>query len=917
VKLAVVIGVYDERETIAELTRRLISVLDGMKDWRWELIYVIEGVDGTREIAEQLAAGRPEIRVLYREQPSGLGAAFRLGFAAVSADADLVVTMDADLNHQPEEIPRLVETALRRQADIVVGSRFIAGGRAEGTPLWKAALSRTLNAVMRAVFGLVVRDKTSGFRVYRSAVIRELHYRGDNFAFLPEILIGAHRAGLKVSEEPIRFIYREQGHSKMDFWSTTWSYLSLFGGEEYTAAAPKAAADRRIGWVPTLAALAVVAAFLLSLEMAHPYYFLQDDNRDMLLPFYALAARTLAAGDVAQYNFFQALGTPLLATGQAGVLNPAVYLAVAGSRVLFGHVFAAIDLLVAAYFLAGAAGMLFLARHLGLSRAGGIFAALSWPLLPATVYLAVSWIVVAPLVGLLPWIVAVTLRLVRGGGVGSALGLAAAHALLFLAGYPPWTAYTVVAQLLLLAVLLPGAARPVRALGWLALSAVLAGLWSLPLLAPLVHQTSVSWARSTPLSYARFAGEALRPVALVNGLLWPFGRLFTPSVAHYYSEVGAPASMTHLGFPALALAVTAFVGIWRRRAGERRGPLVACALGAAVMMAWVLGWLSPVIYPMAVFNRFRWPVRVLLFFVFYAILLAGFGLDRARSATRRWLPASLIVFQVLNLWLANLLHHYRGFVAHTDPVPLIEPWRDRLAGARIVSLGHYALGGRLDTVRSVGFNYPSLWGLFHMGGYDTLTTRASYDATRSFSHMSSFADRPELLDIDFLRSWCVRWYVASPGAFRAYSQWLASHGVKLVECDGDRCLFEDASAPPLAAWADSGRGDGLRLRVEGGELAVSAQRDSPGDVVLGFLDHPFLHATVDGSAAQMRRLPAGQIVVGLPAGDHELRLRYDDPLFRLGCRGAAAGVVLAALVTLFEMRAARKRRLAQAAGPAT
>ena len=125
------------------------------------------------------------------------------------------------------------------------------------------------------------------------------------------------------------------------------------------------AADRGIGWIATLAALAVVAAFLFSLELAHPYYFLQDDNRDMTLPFYALAARTLAAGDVAQYNFFQALGTPLLATGQAGVLNPAVYLAIAGSRVLFGHVFAAIDLLVAAYFVAGAAGMLFLASGLG------------------------------------------------------------------------------------------------------------------------------------------------------------------------------------------------------------------------------------------------------------------------------------------------------------------------------------------------------------------------------------------------------------------------------------------------------------------------------------------------------------------------------------------------------------------------
>ena len=225
--LSVVISAFDERDTIAELTRRLGATLDAMPDWRWELIYVVEGRDGTREIVERLAAERAEIRLLHHPERSGLGASFRRGFAAVAPDAAYVVTMDADLNHQPEEIPRLLETALRLDSDVLVGSRFVNGGRSDGTPLWKLALSRTLGVVMRGRFGVPIHDKSSGFRVYRAAVLERLPYRGADFAFLPEMLVMAWRQGMRVAEAPIHFMYRRRGRSKMGLWSTAWSYAAL------------------------------------------------------------------------------------------------------------------------------------------------------------------------------------------------------------------------------------------------------------------------------------------------------------------------------------------------------------------------------------------------------------------------------------------------------------------------------------------------------------------------------------------------------------------------------------------------------------------------------------------------------------------------------------------------------------------
>src|ERR1700688_3773236 len=195
-KLSVVIAAYDERH-------------------------------GTREALVRLSREIAGLRVLYQEQRAGCGAAFRRGFAAVSEDADYVVTLDADLNHQPEEIPRLVATAAGLGADVLVGSRQVVGSRVQGAPLWKRTLSHGLNLLMGRLFGLGVRDKTSGFRVYRAEVLRRLRFDENEFAFLPELLLRAAAAGYRLAEAPINFRYRVLGRSKMAFWATSFSYLSL------------------------------------------------------------------------------------------------------------------------------------------------------------------------------------------------------------------------------------------------------------------------------------------------------------------------------------------------------------------------------------------------------------------------------------------------------------------------------------------------------------------------------------------------------------------------------------------------------------------------------------------------------------------------------------------------------------------
>jgi dolichol-phosphate mannosyltransferase len=227
-KLSVVIAAYDERENVEELARRLDRTLRALPGVDSEMIFVVEGRDGTREILEGLDAEIGRIRVLYSEKPGGLGRAFRRGFAAISPDTDFVVTMDADLNHQPEELPRLLDERERVDADLLIGSRFVAGSQSQGIPLWKRAVSGLMNKIIGSLFDVEALDKSSGFRIYRAAALRRLtDYRNDDFAFLPEMLIRGTVLGMRIAEAPIHFTFRTRGVSKMSILQTTRSYLAL------------------------------------------------------------------------------------------------------------------------------------------------------------------------------------------------------------------------------------------------------------------------------------------------------------------------------------------------------------------------------------------------------------------------------------------------------------------------------------------------------------------------------------------------------------------------------------------------------------------------------------------------------------------------------------------------------------------
>ena len=174
--------------------------------------------DGTGEVADALArehAGR--IEVVHRTERRGLGRSYIDGIRkAIREPVDVVCQMDADLSHDPASLPDLVAAIDR--ADVVIGSRYIPGGRILNWPLRRRVLSRFANAYIRIVTRLGAHDCTSGYRCWRRETLAALpldRFISDGYSFLVEMLYVASRRGCRIGEVPITFVERRQGESKL------------------------------------------------------------------------------------------------------------------------------------------------------------------------------------------------------------------------------------------------------------------------------------------------------------------------------------------------------------------------------------------------------------------------------------------------------------------------------------------------------------------------------------------------------------------------------------------------------------------------------------------------------------------------------------------------------------------------------
>jgi dolichol-phosphate mannosyltransferase len=221
----IVMPTYNERQNLEIMANRIRSSTPDV-----DLLVVDDNSpDGTGDLADKLVETDSHVHVLHRTEKAGLGRAYIAGFNwALERDYGLIIEMDADGSHRPEDLPRLLDAAVKGEgaaggagrpgADLVIGSRYVPGGSVVNWPKHRELLSKGANIYVKVMLGTSVKDATGGYRVYRASTLRKIdlnNVESAGYSFQVDLTLRVLQAGLKITEVPITFVERELGASKM------------------------------------------------------------------------------------------------------------------------------------------------------------------------------------------------------------------------------------------------------------------------------------------------------------------------------------------------------------------------------------------------------------------------------------------------------------------------------------------------------------------------------------------------------------------------------------------------------------------------------------------------------------------------------------------------------------------------------
>ena len=229
-----ILPLYNEAGNVDPLLQRLSAVRE-RSDLDLDVLAVDDGSrDDTLARLSAAASTHGFVRVVRHATNRGMAAALRTGISTALAQRrlsyDALAFMDADLTHAPEDLPRLLGPIADDRADLVLGSRYVAGGHMQGVPWMRQMISIVGNGVVRRALRVPVADLTSGFRAVRTDVFRGVTLEEEGFGIQLEATLKVHRAGFRVAEVPITLGVRTSGYSKMAYTRSFWlGYLRLIG----------------------------------------------------------------------------------------------------------------------------------------------------------------------------------------------------------------------------------------------------------------------------------------------------------------------------------------------------------------------------------------------------------------------------------------------------------------------------------------------------------------------------------------------------------------------------------------------------------------------------------------------------------------------------------------------------------------
>lgn len=682
-------------------------------------------------------------------------------------------------------------------------------------------------------------------------------------------------------------------------------------------------------WYPLCLAVLLLFAIVL-IEYRYPYFFLQDDNRSYYLPYFIHNYESFINGEVALYNFHQFLGMPLFAIGQTAVLYPIIYLSIFFSNLIFGHYFAAVEIIVIIHLIIGSIGLYRFVRFLDVDRKAAFFGGLTYSLSSFIIYTSNSWIIVSTAAAYFPWMLLFSLRLYKTPSLKTTFYAIAVRLTLFLFGHIQYFVYSVIfefitAILFIIYDSLPGEKRSniFKFLKNYIIVYFCVFILALPLLLPMWHLMTISAYRNKPLEFVEFLCRYFHIWALFRSLISPFTKIDEFS-NEWLINLG---HLFHIGYITLFILTIGIIKKLTEKSKEVKIALKYVTVFAIPMLLSFLWSTCPIFniffYIIPVLNRFRWPFKIALYLDFYLIVIATLFLSHfiAQTVTKKTMGKiaifMLVTIQLFNFLLLYTATPYKDFGEHhADKLPLEEKFQDKLSEGRIISVGFDDIwsGTPLNnadylTAPALGFNYATLWGLNHFTGYEQLVPAANLNASLNNSlevGMTAIVKSDVDIPVDYLRKAAVRWYIVPRNKTDEYIQKFNPYGIVKRYEDENRAVFYDAKAYPMVFDSSGMAVESQEYQVTTNSIRLSVDFQQPDIIIFNNLYNPFFKGFIDGKKTELIPVNDIHFSIAVPKGKHNIVVKYMDPYLLAGTYIASGFLCIAAGIWIIRMLLKKK-----------
>ncbi|EKQ51304.1 MULTISPECIES: hypothetical protein [unclassified Clostridium] len=671
----------------------------------------------------------------------------------------------------------------------------------------------------------------------------------------------------------------------------------------------------------------LVFGILLFIEYKHPYFFLQDDNRDSYLPYFVHNYESIIKGELALYNFHQFLGIPSLAIGQTAALYPITYFSVFLSKCIFGHYFAAIDIQVILHLLIGAVGVYKFIILLENDNKAAFFGGLTWPLSSFVIYVSNSWVIVAAVAAYFPWMLLFSFCLYKKPSLKTTIYTVLVRLLLFYAGHIQYFIYSVIFEFITVicyviydASMGEKESNVLRFLKNYIESYIYVFIFSLPLLLPMWHLTTVSAQRSERLPFEIFFDEYFPVDQLIKGLFYPF---LQPDENTEFSFRNM-LNLSHVGYFTMIFLLIGIIQKYITKSKSiRRNSKNVCVFMIPMLLAllWSTNWMfNMIIYLIPILNRFRWPFKLALFFDFYLIVIATLVLSNfIRQLEWKKVVKDILIILIIGIQMFNFIFLYTGTAYrdfgehHADRLPLVENLKNKLIGGRIISIGFDIWNPTPQndtnnlTAPTMGFSYATLWGLDYFAGYEVLISKSSLDAALGLN-FTAIVKENDPIQVDYFRKAAVRWYIVPKSKVDKYSKKLNSYGIVKKYEDEYRVVFYDEKAYPMFfnLKGEQVESDDYTVTTNNIELSVNLQQ--PDSIIFNNMYNDFFEGYIDGNKAKLTPINDINFCISVPEGKHKILIKYRDPYLITGIYCVFIFLIILGIVSRIQIWNKKKQK---------